>query len=208
MNNENKIISIIHDEEYTKRQLKLIIDRFDFKLKTELSDEEYEKFFLSVTQQLETDLHIRSQKKTLQKVKKNLERMIKNNLNTFEESEKVLLLTFDQNPKDIRIANNEVKKFIKRLRYYLKSNSMKYDFNYICIPQFERNNITYYIVLFDIPYVSTNIVKDIWSNGIIVIKKLDNSSIEQFIDFLIGDEELVKKNISKRYFYSRGFKRA
>ena len=204
MNNENRIISIIHDEEYTKRQLKLIIDRFDLKLKTKLSDEEYQEFFLSVTQQLKIDLHIRSQKKTLQKAKRNLERMIKNNLNTFEESEKVLLLTFDQNPKDIRIANNEVKKFIKRLRYYLKSNSIKYDFNYICIPQFESNNITYYLVLFDIPNLSTNIVKDIWSNGFIFIRELDNSSIEQFIDFLIGDE--LVKNISKRYSYSRGFK--
>ena len=88
----------------------------------------------------------------------------------FDNRSKFLTLTFRENIQDIAYANNEFKKFIKRLNYELyhtKKANLKY------LATWENH-----IILFDFPFISVNRLTTIWGHGFVKINKIDVDSIE------------------------------
>ena len=121
----------------------------------------------------------------------------------FTPKDKFLTCTFEENVTDIVYANNEFRKFIKRLNRRFGSIS------YITAIQFQKRGAIHYHTLINLPYVSKNELQDIWGNGIIDIRKLDNvdnvgAYISRYMLKDVLDERLSGK---KCYFTSKGLKR-
>lgn len=121
----------------------------------------------------------------------------------FTTKDKFLTCTFEENVTDIVYANNEFRKFIKRLNRRFGSIS------YITAIQFQKRGAIHYHSLINLPYVSKNELQEIWGNGIIHITKLDNvdnvgAYISRYMLKDVLDERLSGK---KCYFTSKGLKR-
>lgn len=98
-----------------------------------------------------------------------------------------LTLTFAEEITDHDYANNELKKFFKRLIYHVRKN-IKEDFilKYLWVWEYQekraektgKNIIHYHLLLFDCPFIDIHEIVKIWGNGICFINnlgKLDDS---------------------------------
>lgn len=96
----------------------------------------------------------------------------------FDNRTKFLTLTFRENILNIFYANNEFKKFNKRLNYELyhtKKAKLKYLATW---EKQERGSIHYHIILFEFPYIPIDRLTAIWGNGFVKINKIDVNSAE------------------------------
>lgn len=96
----------------------------------------------------------------------------------FDDQTKFLTLTFKENIQDIDDANNEFKKFIKRLNYqtyHTKKAKLKYLATW---EKQQRGAIHYHIILFTFPYMPFEQLSEVWGHGFITINKIDVNSIE------------------------------
>jgi len=103
----------------------------------------------------------------LNRAKRNLRRLINVNIGA---SGKFVTLTFRDNVTDLDYANNELKKFFKRLSYHL---GVKVAYAYVIEFQ-KRGAIHYHVIMFNVPYIACNELKDIWGHGYIKINRIDN----------------------------------
>lgn len=146
------------------------------------------------------------QRKSSIRAKRDLTRIIYCNV---EEGSKFLTLTYEDNIMDLDIANNEFKKFIKRLNY-------KYGLNlkYTAVVEFqERGAIHYHVILYNLTQrIGHNELATIWGNGFIKINEIQNTyeDIEKVKNYMLKD--IMKNDVRlvgrKRYFNSRGLKRS
>lgn len=127
----------------------------------------------------------------------------------FDNQTKFLTLTFKENIQDIEYANNEFKKFIKRLNYDLyktKKANLKYLATW---EKQQRGAIHYHIILFDFPFISFNRLTTIWGQGFVKINKIDVDSIEnrgRYISKYFDKELELKEHKKKAFFKSRNLK--
>jgi hypothetical protein len=169
-----------------------------------------------MTESFETDEEIRD--RSLSRSKKQVRRIINSNVGQYGEkfTSKFLTLSFGENIQDIQMANYEFKKFIKRLNYKIY-NTKKAKIKYLVVPEFQqRGAIHYHVILFNIPYVKQSILQDVWENGIVDIRKIDEvDNVGSYIAEYLGKEEKNQgksKNDErlkgqKTYFCSRGIYR-
>lgn len=121
----------------------------------------------------------------------------------FTTNDKFLTCTFEENVTDVVFANNEFRKFIKRLNRRFGSIS------YITAIQFQKRGAIHYHSLINLPYVSKNELQEIWGNGIIDIRKLDNvDNVGAYISrYMLKDALDERLKGKKCYFTSKGLKR-
>ena len=154
-------------------------------------------------------------KQVLQRAKKNLRRLINANVGQYgkEFIAKFLTLTFKDNIKDIKQANYEFTKFIKRLNYHC-FGTKKANLKYTCVIEFqERGAIHYHVIIYNIPYIKASEISNIWGNGFIKINKIDDvDNVGAYVSEYLGQAYKGQgKNIEddrlqgkKSYFSSRG----
>ncbi|EMW5406265.1 Rep protein [Enterococcus faecalis] len=124
----------------------------------------------------------------------------------FDNKTKFLTLTFRENIQEIDYANNEFKKFIKRLNYeiyHTKKAQVKYLATW---EKQKRGSIHYHIILFDFPYISVNHLTIIWGHGFIKINQIDVDSVEnrgRYISKYFDKELELKEHKKKAFFKSR-----
>ncbi|NLA96514.1 MAG: Rep protein, partial [Clostridiaceae bacterium] len=86
---------------------------------------------------------------------------------------KFVTLTFKEDIKDLRQANYEFEKFIKRLKYKFNLN-----IKYLTVIEFQDKNrggvIHYHTIFFNLPYIPNMELSKIWKNGFIRINRIDN----------------------------------
>lgn len=127
----------------------------------------------------------------------------------FDNQTKFLTLTFKENIQDIEYANNEFKKFIKRLNYNLyktKKANLKYLATW---EKQQRGAIHYHIILFNFPFISFDRLTTIWNHGFVRINKIDVDSIEnrgRYISKYFDKELELKEHKKKAFFKSRNLK--
>ncbi|MDV4771168.1 Rep protein [Enterococcus faecium] len=127
----------------------------------------------------------------------------------FDNQTKFLTLTFKENIQDIEYANNEFKKFIKRLNYDLyktKKANLKYLATW---EKQQRGAIHYHIILFGFPFVSFDRLTTIWGRGFVRINKIDVDSIEnrgRYISKYFDKELELKEHKKKAFFKSRNLR--
>lgn len=140
-----------------------------------------------------------NREKVLSRARKDLRRLINANI---QKHSKFLTLTFRDNVQDLDYANNEFKKFIKRLNYHYKIKV-----KYSTVIEFQkRGAIHYHCVLYNLTQkVDVGVLQDIWGQGFIKINSIDNvDNVGAYVCKYMtktDDKRLVGR---KMYFNSRG----
>lgn len=148
-----------------------------------------------------------NRKKTMQRAKTNLRRIVNSNFGQYGKhlTSKFVTLTFGQDIQDIKEANQEFTKFIKRLNYYV-FKTKKANLKYSGVIEFtEKGRVHYHVVFYNLPYIPGKKIADIWENGIIDIKKIDNvDNVGAYIcKYMSKDNEDPRLEGKKCYFNSR-----
>jgi len=156
-----------------------------------------------------------SRERALKRAKANLRRLINSNVGQYgkEFTAKFLTLTFRENVQDIKQANYEFQKFIKRLNYKLYGTK-KANLKYTTVIEFQkRGAIHYHTILYNMPYLKANEISNIWENGFVKINKIDDvDNVGAYIGEYLGQAEKGQgKSVEddrlrgqKSHFSSRG----
>lgn len=84
---------------------------------------------------------------------------------------KFLTVTFKENITDIDYANNELKKWIKRINYQVfktKKSAMKY----VAVIEFHKRGAVHYHILCNLPYIDVNSLAETWGHGFIKLNRI------------------------------------
>ncbi len=122
----------------------------------------------------------------------------------FSSKDKFLTLTFAENIKDINLANRELDKFLKKLRRRHK------ELKYILAVQFQKRGAVHYHLLINLPYVEQRELAELWGNGFVDIRKLNNvDNVGAYISrYIIKDAKDERLKGKKSYSTSKGLKRS
>lgn len=127
----------------------------------------------------------------------------------FDDRTKFLTLTFKYNITDVDYANNEFRKFIKRLNYHIfkkKCSQIKYIATW---EKQKRGSIHYHMILFGLPYIKKADLTRIWSHGFIQINQIDVDSIENrglYISKYFAKDLEFKDHKKKAFFKSQNLR--
>lgn len=136
--------------------------------------------------------------KVFKRARTELRRLINSNV---EEDSKFLTLTFKENVLDLDYANNEFKKFIKRLNYHFKIKV-----KYSCVVEFQkRGAIHYHVILYNLNgKINLNKLSEIWGNGFIKLNKIKGiDNVGAYICKYMTKSEDSRLEGRKMYFNSR-----
>ena len=124
-------------------------------------------------------------------------------LANFTAQDKFLTLTFAENITDIEYANNEFRKFIKRL------NRKHPKVKYISVIEFQKRGAIHYHCLIALPYIQKEELQNYWGNGFVFIEKLkDVTNVGAYLSKYMVKDVLDKRLKEKKsYFTSRGLLR-
>lgn len=148
----------------------------------------------------------------LMRARRELRRIINANVGQYGEefTAKFLTLTFKDNVKDLEVANNEFRQFIKRLNYRVykkKCSQLKYS----AVVEFQsRGAVHYHIIFYNLPYIDAEELAEVWGNGFVKINKIDNidnvgAYVCKYMTKSSYDDKLDDKLVGKKsYFNSRG----
>src|SRR5699024_718822 len=120
--------------------------------------------------------------KSLSRTIRNIRRSINANVGAWGDYfPKFMTLTFKQNIKDHKTANDEFRKFIRRLNYRVtgqKRTILKYT---AVVERQKRGAIHYHVIFYNLPYIAFNELLGAWQHGneqrglrINAIKEIDN----------------------------------
>jgi len=127
----------------------------------------------------------------------------------FNKHSRFFTATFGDNIVNMDYANNEFKKFIKRLKYHFGN------FKYLVVIEFQKRGAIHYHMLSDFGYIKHSDLASIWGNGFVWIRDLLTANNGKPVDNVgaymvkymhknIIDKRLMGK---KTYFTSRNLVR-
>lgn len=128
----------------------------------------------------------------------------------FDHKTKFLTLTFKENITDIQYANDELKKFLKRLNYFFyhtKKQSLKYIATW---EKQKRGSIHYHIIFFSFPYIKADKLEKIWEHGFIKINRINVDSKEnrgRYVSKYFSKDLELKEHKKKAFFTSQNLKK-
>lgn len=112
-------------------------------------------------------------------------------IRNFTEYDKFLSLTFSDglvrhDVKNVKESNYEFKKYIQRLRYWLKKQGRKdYNFKYIAVVEFQDENgrgAVHYHMIADFDYIPHEVLLKIWKMGSVNVQRMDKLSDGKTVD--------------------------
>lgn len=159
-----------------------------------------------------------NKRRSLHRSKQTITRLINANLGKHGQQDKFVTLTFKENIVDHQVANEEFRKFIKRLNY--KVSKKQSGLLYIAVAERqERGAIHFHCVFFNLPYIAHSELLKIWNksqyNGAVNVKAIEKGGnvgayIVKYIqkDFLAvrfgeGNLSSQKAKGQKLYFRSQ-----
>lgn len=138
------------------------------------------------------------------RAKKDLTRLINCNYN--KGASRFITLTFKENIQDLKWANKEFNKFVKRFEYYLGFKTQ-----YSVVVEFqERGAIHYHSIFYNISQkLDLPKCRDIWGHGSFNCKRIDRvknvgAYMCKYMSKNANDKRLIGQ---KMYFNSRGLKK-
>lgn len=143
-----------------------------------------------------------NREKVLTRARRDLRRLINSNIHQYGLPSKFVTLTFREDIKELKKANYEFNKFVKRLNYELNIK-----LKYVVVPEFtKKGRVHYHVVMFNIPYVSNNKLADIWENGFIKINCIEKvENVGAYVcKYMYKDSADERLEGNKCYFGSRG----
>jgi hypothetical protein len=147
-----------------------------------------------------------NREKVMSRARRDLRRIVNSNIGQYGEdfTAKFVTLTFREHITDLKSANAEYEKFIKRLNYFM-FNSKKANIKYSVVPEFtKKGRVHYHVIFYNLPYVKADKLAEIWGQGFIKINKIDNcDNVGAYVSkYMTKDNEEIKGK--KSYFNSRG----
>ncbi|MBA7508766.1 hypothetical protein ES705_00699 [subsurface metagenome] len=166
----------------------------------------YRKFVYKGRSCADENKKIENRKKVATRIRNNIRRLA---IANFDEHSRFFTATFADNITDMDFANNEFKKFIKRIKYQYG------DFKYLAVVEFQKRGAIHYHMLSDFGYIEQTDLEKIWGNGFVWIRELltankgkpvDNvgAYLVKYMNKNIIDKRLMGK---KAYFTSRNLVR-
>lgn len=118
-----------------------------------------------------------------------------------------ITLTYADNMTDTKRLYDDYRKFIQRMRYYCKENEIK-PFEYIvCMEPQGRGSWHCHLLMIwksKAPYIANNVLADIWNQGFVKIKKLDDiDNIGAYLTAYLGDMEVMEVLTSNRQIHGK-----
>ena len=143
-----------------------------------------------------------NREKVFNRAKRDLRRLINANIGEFS---KFVTLTFRENITDLKVANYEWKKFKQRLE-----TKIGYKLQYLVVIEFQkRGAIHYHCVMFNLPYIQNNKLREIWGNGYVKINRIDNvDNVGAYVCKYMTKTDDDRLLGQKMYFTSRGLKKS
>lgn len=125
----------------------------------------------------------------------NIRRLVNSN----QDFDKFVTLTFKENMQDIKIANRHFNKFIMRISYRYP------DLKYLAIIEFQKRGAVHYHFLCNLPHIKNSTLADIWGHGFVKINKIKNvTNLGAYVcKYLNKDGNNAKMFHKKKYFYSK-----
>lgn len=218
---------IYHDRTMSRKDdsLKKLLDSWAEETKdVEVANEDEKKEVKIENEQIKNDLVLTDKEKELikkirkekKKNKKNvrrskirLRRLINSNLGQYQELDKFLTLTCP-NLKDRDEATRLFKIFIQRMRRRYGK-----EFAYIAVMEIQdgsrledktkaTNDIHFHTLLFNLPYIPKKTLQEIWSNGIIDIRKIrDYKDPAGYLVNYLVDDDILNLHRKRTYFPSK-----
>jgi hypothetical protein len=153
---------------------------------------------ISLTEKNEETI-LKTKKKSANRARNNIRRLITGNLHQDKEIPKFLTLTFKENLTHLPTANYHFKKFIQRVEYHLQKK-----LHYLVVHEKqERGAIHYHGIFFNFPKIDHSYLQSEWGNHVWVKNvyktKGLHSYLVKYITKAFEDETLKGK---KRYFQS------
>lgn len=127
----------------------------------------------------------------------------------FDYGSKFITLTFEENMKDLKVANYEFKKFIERLKYEEEKRiaaGRKYDFKefkYLAVIEFQKRGAIHYHMISNIEYMRNKDLRKIWSNGFVRINKISDCDNVGLYVIKYMNKDLNDVRLHKRKAYLR-----
>lgn len=116
-----------------------------------------------------------------------IKRIVDLNINS---SSSFLTLTFSENIQDHDYAIKELQKFWDKIRYFLKTKGYR-KLKYITTWEYQkRGAIHFHAILFDIPYLDWEWLKQKWQHGSVYIKKISYQGLENFDGEIVPVHEI------------------
>lgn len=147
------------------------------------------------------DVKLSNRLKNVGRARQNVRRIVNTNFST---SSKFVTLTFAENVTDLRFANHEFGKFLKRLKRYLG-----YIPQYIAVVEFQKRGAIHFHVLMNCPYIPVEVLERLWGHGFVKINAIDNvDNLGAYVT-----KYMTKDNIDERlagqksYFTSHNLKK-
>jgi len=117
-------------------------------------------------------------------------------INSNPQLTKFMTLTFAKNITDLKEANYIFNQFIKRMNY-------KYpDFKYLAIPEFQQRGAVHYHLLCEMPFIHFREITEIWGQGNIDIKKLnDVDNIGAYVCKYLSKDMFDERTFGKKKYF-------
>lgn len=117
-------------------------------------------------------------------------------INSNPQLTKFMTLTFAKNITDLKEANYIFNQFIKRMNY-------KYpDFKYLAIPEFQQRGAVHYHLLCEMPFIHFREITEIWGQGNIDIKTLNNvDNIGAYVCKYLSKDMFDERTFAKKKFF-------
>jgi len=187
--NSKVVVSGEHVEVYTYK--KSVWREFEKNTQESVKDEPHkEPKQLSLEEQ--TKLQQQKQAYSVNRTRTEIRRLINSN----PQLTKFMTLTFAKNITDLKEANYIFNQFIKRMTY-------KYPhFEYLAIPEFQKRGAVHYHLLCKMPFVHFNEIREIWGQGNIDIKKLNNvDNIGAYVCKYLSKDMFDERTFGKKKFF-------
>lgn len=130
-------------------------------------------------------------------------------LSNFESNCKLLTLTFNNQNNfdiyDLKVCNVQLKKFLKKLKRFLKVRNLKY----IYVAELQKRGAIHYHLVLDIRFIEKDKFTELWGYGFIDIEKVTNLlQTAYYVGKYITKNVRDKRSIGKRAYYaSKGLKK-
>ncbi|MGL6120540.1 MAG: rolling circle replication-associated protein [Fusobacteriaceae bacterium] len=144
---------------------------------------------------------IESMKKSVNRAKTKLRRLIEQNRGKYKQRDKFITLTIAENETNRKDTNYDFMKFIQRLK------SRYLAFEYIAVLEKQkRGSIHYHVLFFGLPYIPSSELEKLWGKGFVRINVIDTYPElgKYLVKYLSKDLETGRATKQKRYFTSRG----
>lgn len=148
----------------------------------------------------ETERNEEAERINLKRTRKGVRRLINANE---QELRKFITLTFRENETDVGQCNYEFKKFIQRLKHYMKRYYPYKKLSYIAVIEFQKRGAVHYHMLTNVEYLPVRMLAEIWGHGFVKINRIETvSNLGAYVSKYMSKDERDQRLWDKKMYHT------